>query len=471
MSQKNSLIIFLLLLWSISAENAIAQRRSVTTFKNGDLYWTDATLQNLQKMVMQKHQTIRESEEKSQYNSLYQTFTHYICLKVDEKTTPEKLAEAHEDLKNQMPFETFVAKYQPSISSRDLLVTKKMRTNDEGQSVILVRETPLRHEKGVFIVSHDPTFWAKQTVKETWLIEETDADVRQIRAFFFTDDFAAQKIPPQYAQQIGYASLMLDTASTIFLPRCEISGINALQGRKGSAVAQLMAWITEKKKTDALQYWTEDIDFQRLLKAATTEALHYGGSNEILEYYVEEYISAKTALQLKRGRRLLSEQSNREHLLNIANLAVKTGDWAVFIRAQMAILWLRREASEDNNAWHLRSTYTRELEAMGLDISKMIVGLAFDFNQMPKNHFFIDNKKIPALMREAKDADVWAEKLLDIIGNDKLDWHNRILSYNVFREYIRELPKAQMRVAWLEKLREATQYFPTSLTERLELED
>lgn len=471
MTKKNIVTVTFLLLLSMASSNAIAQRRSVSNFKTSDLYWADATLQSLQKMVAQKHQVTAEQETKIAYNSLYQTFTHYICLKVDEKTTLEKLAEARQDLKNQMPFETFVAKYQPSISSRDLLVTKKIRTNEYGESLILVRETPLRHEKGVFIVSQNPAFWANQNVKETWLIEETDADVRQIRAFFFTDDFAAQKLPPQYGQQISYANILLDTATTVFLPRCEISGINALQGRKGSAVAQLMAWVAEKKKTDVLQYWAEEPDFQRLLKAATTEALHNGGSNEILEFYVEEYISAKTALQLKRGRRLLSEQSNREHLLNIAHLAAKTGDWAVFIRAQMAILWLRREASEDSKSWHLRSTYTRELEAMGLDVPKMVLGLALEFNQTPKNHFFIDNKKIPALMHEAKDAEAWAEKLLEMIGSDALDWHNRVSAYNVFREYVKDLPKASVRLSWLEKLRHATQYFPTSLSERLELED
>ncbi len=471
MSQKNSFTIALALLLSFSAQKAATQRQSLNNFKNGDLYWADATLQTLQKAVAQKHQIFREHEAKSQYLSLYQTFTHYICLKVDEKTTPEKLAEARADLNNQMPFETFVSKYQPSISSRDLLVTKKVRINDDGQTLIVVRETPLRHEKGVFIVTHNPTFLAKQAVKETWLVEEADADVRQIRAFFFTDDFIAQKLPPQYAQQIEYANIMLDTAASVFLPRCEVSGINALQGRKGSAVAQLMAWITEKKKTDVLQYWAEDIDFQRLLKAATTEALHYGGSNEILEYYVQEYLSPKMALQLKRSRRLLNEQSNREHLLHIANLAAKTGDWAVFIRAQMAVLWLRREAAEDSKAWHQRSTYIRELEAMGLDVSKFITGLGLEFHQSPKNHIFIDDKKMPALIREAKDSEAWAEKLLETIGSDALDWHNRVLAYNVFREYVRELPKAAMRTIWLEKLRQATQFFPTPLAERLELED
>lgn len=457
-------------LLAIFSNSLTAQRRSVSTFK-GDLYWSDATLQSLKKEVAKRHQVLREQDTKKSYLSLYQTFTHYIYLKVDDKTTVEQVAEARLDLQNQMHFETFMAKYPTATNSRDLLVTKKIRTKEGGQSLILVRETPLRHEKGVVICSNNQNFWQKQRVKECWLIDESDNDARQLRAFFFVDDFSAVNLPPQYSQQITYTSLMLDTAATIFLPRCEISGIHALKGRQGSAVAQLMTWIAEKKKTDVLQYWAEEPDFQNLLKAATTEALHYGGSNEILEYYVEEHISPKTALLLKRSRRLLSEQSNREHLLNIANLAAKTGDWGVFIRAQMSILFLRREASEDNKAWQQRSTYVRELDAMGLQTLDLILGTALDFNQMPNNHIVIDTKKVPILLLESKEQDAWAEKLLELIADENLDWHNRVITYNIFREYVKALPKAQIRAAWLEKLRQATQYFPTSLAERLELED
>lgn len=126
----------------------------------------------------------------------------------------------------------------------------------------------------------------------------------------------------------------------------------------------------------------------------------------------------------------------RRHMLNIALLSAETCNWNVFIRAHLDIMNDRISRAIDITSHDSdRDTYIKELEELGIDVIKLILGTTFRIKNPAQNHYYGTIYRLGRALAEIENPDKLEKQLLEIISDKTLDDQNRLIFYLLFINY------------------------------------
>lgn len=462
---------------------------------NGLMYH-DTTMQQLEFIVDSLNLKYKSCDLFKTYYTIPQAQAHYVKLDTGD------IKQAKADMEANMSFADFVKKYPNSDLEKDLLVIKFTYLTYDDEEIVKFKNLGLGDGYGHSISFTDQPGRYEQEVKGEWLIdysEKTDYRDESIRAYFFTTEFHRDPLAENYARMVLYTDCMIDTTSQVFKEGAERTGWRYQEESADSipsAISMLGRYIHEKTdfpergEEDGETYWRrytiwdslkfERIDqelagkptFQALLKNAAEEALKEGGSSDDLEAYISRYYDKNIALELKRGRIVVGgcsmDDSPRIHAQNIAILSAEAVNWEVFLRAHLDIMNDRFERVSDGSyAWAGRKTYIRELEALDINVTDLLLGISLRIDNPSQNHYFGSIGRLGRALAETKYADEVENKMLEMIADETLDDYNRVLIYFLFLNYNHHIADENEQQANIEQLKKAVAVMPAYLSEKI----
>jgi hypothetical protein len=210
---------------------------------------------------------------------------------------------------------------------------------------------------------------------------------------------------------------------------------------------------------------------RELLMKACNEALKTGESNDELELYVARYLSKEQALQLKRSRRVIGgcsmDQSPRYHAMSICMLAAQTARWDIFLRSHLDIMNDRFDRVSDGSwAWAERKTYLRELEALDIQATDLLLGTCLRTESVGDKHYFGDIGRIGRALSETSNHGLVEKQMFDMITDPSLDLFNRLLIAFLYDNYSYNLSDEEARKNNAARLKEAVKTLPADLRDR-----
>jgi hypothetical protein len=233
-------------------------------------------------------------------------------------------------------------------------------------------------------------------------------------------------------------------------------------------------WEAERlARVDSLK--NADTGFIFLLNAALNEAKATHASNDTFEEYVERYVSAAEALDLKRNRRVVGgcsmDSRPRIHAQNIAILSAETTKWEIFLRSHLDIMNDRFDRVSDGSwAYQGRQTYIRELEVLDINVPDLILGISLRVENPVENHYFGSIRRVGRALSESTANDLVETRMLDMIADNELDDFNRVLMYFLFDNYNYNLKDEARKKANVQKLKTALAKMPDYVYTRIDLD-
>ena len=297
--------------------------------------------------------------------------------------------------------------------------------------------------------------------KGAWLIydgsERTHAKPA-VEGMYFLDEPRRPAIPDAYARLVQYVDCLVDTTLPPtrrpryrVIPTADLQSLldeldsvnrfeprptpprdstwdDAAKARYRVFAKALGSWESRRKHHwDTL--YTSRADLRDLLVRAARLALAQTYSTEDLEMQVG-IVNPSLALDLKRSRVVTGtcsmDDRPREHARDIAVLAADATRWDVFMRAHLDILNDRFNRITDGSyAWPLRGTYVRELEALDINVSDLLIGSALLIDNAAPTHYFGSISRMGRAAAEARGGAEFENRVLSIIADSSLDAVNR----------------------------------------------
>ena len=301
---------------------------------------------------------------------------------------------------------------------------------------------------------------------------------------FIPGNFSQVIIPSQYARLIQYIDCMIDTSASIFLGKQDLNPFE----RKTSAKADtyykdindyLNKKLDLKKKKDdynfdylnadkikyAITNLSDDQFLSEKIKLLTAIYLENETGSDETEELIAAFISKEKALEIKRKRRVFGQcsqdNSPRVHAKNIAILAAETHSWDIFLQAHLNIMNDRFERITDGSyAWGKRQTYIKELEALDINVTDMMLGLCLRSFNTSDNHYNGTVWRIGKALSESKDRLLFEEKAKKIMQDDKLDEFNRSLIFLLYHTYLNHLTDKDERKIKVTALKKSVDNYP-----------
>lgn len=487
----------ILLSLAVLATTCVAQQDSAvvdqqnTEFRiheNGLIY-DDETMKKLSHIVDSLNIRFRQCEPRD-YKSFAQGFATFVTVDKNKKA-------ATGAIRDNISLEAFRKKF-PKAEVERVRIYKYTFTNYKKERTVCYTSFPFPddNEKALYLPltnANDKT--------NGWVMEE-DEDVSAL----FLEDLESPSFPQVYAQLIQYVDCMVDTTATIYFQEAERETFDSLP--PGSKVRQYLELANDfggepeyprdldvetpfyeqaihkyrrehaqwnNKRLAALDEKMKEQHNQILLQEATDEALSLGRSSDVLEFYVERYLSPGQALKLKRHRQVVGfcsmDSRPRDHAADICRLAATTAQWDIFLRAHLDIMndnFVR--ASDGSYAWAGRGTYLKELEALNINATDLLIGTCLRSSTVSDNHYHGDISRIGRALAESHDLDAVSTRLLAMIKDDQLDLFNRLLTVYVFNHFNYNLPEdaVERRKANVAELQAAIATLPDDLVKALE---
>ncbi|HOY07853.1 MAG TPA: hypothetical protein PLO67_20725 [Saprospiraceae bacterium] len=482
-----------LLLLALSIHSlCFAQNNEFEQSPNGLIY-SDATVNRLKFIVDSLNLKFKVCELNKTYLSHYQAKAHYVQLDTGD------IKAARADLESNMPFEDFIKKYNRAEVEKDLLVIRYyVPKNDAGKDNLSFYSMEIndKYEHRINVFENLNKY--KQGLKASWIFEYHEKSIygsEGIEAFFFPEGFIQVALPETCARMIQYADCMIDTSAQIFYDNAEESEYEPDKKKHPHLTAFMMyvdrstrkpEWSKKKREnfmTD-LQMWDSlrffridsirksDGEFDELLKKAVDETLAKGGGSDMFEEYVERYYSPRTALDMKRNRKVYGscsqDESPRIHALNIAKLSAQTANWEIFLRAHLNIMNDRFDrASDGSYAWGRRKTYIRELEVLDIDVPDLLLGISLRVENVSNGHYFGSISRIGRALSETGRSEEIEAEMQQMIADPKLDDYNRLLMYYLYLNFNHYQEDKVQQAATRERLMAAVKTLPLYLSEKI----
>jgi hypothetical protein len=322
----------------------------------------------------------------------------------------------------------------------------------------------------------------KSSTKGKWTYNYSPKDkyqkANELECRYLPNELVQLAIPPEYADYIAYVDCMIDTAAVICEagseqgPHIELKNLPAVEAlnkylnlemklkkTEDREKEYLFEYVTTEKRDYALAHFKNDTVFARLVSQAADACIKNNTGSGTLEDMVGAIVSRQKELEMKRHRRVIGhcsqDPSPRMHARNIALLAAETNSWDIFLRAHMDIMNDRFERNSDGSyAYWMRKTYLKELEALHLDITDLIIGLSLRAANTAPHHYNGTVWRLGWALSESKDPSLVETKLLQMIKDERLDEFNRGLLYILYTSYlhkIRDLKMANDKIGALKK--------------------
>lgn len=489
-------LVLLLLLVALGTTTCFSQGTEFNNY-NGLIY-PDSTIKQLKFIVDSLNLKFKVCDMNKVYLSKLQAKANYIFLDTG------LVKEAKKDLDANIAYEDFIKKYPDADIEKELLVVKFKYKNYQDTDVVEFSSVELddngRHE---LEYEADPGIYYKP-LKGKWLYKyhpKTDYSREYIQAFYFTDEFAQIPVPVTYAKMIQYSDCMVDTSTQVFYEKARRSGVR-YKSEAPTKLNEFMTYVHKvtnmpeypKKQNEKEQnlYWEKyqlwdslrtsrldsirltDKKFYTLLQDAVADAVDKGGSGDEFEEYVERYYSPKTALEMKRNRRVIGgcsmDNSPRVHALNIAKLSAATTNWEIFLRSHLDIMNDKFErASDGSYAWGRRKTYIKELEVLDINVLDLLLGISLRIENPGMNHYYGSIGRLGRALAETNQAAEIEAKMLQMISDSQLDEYNRIIMFYLFMSYNNNLDSTEKQAENKVKLTTAISTLPQYLATKIDL--
>jgi len=486
-------IAFLIL--ALSAFTAFTQESEFENHANGLIY-SDTTVKQLKYIVDSLNLKFRVCELDKVYRAKSQAKVHFVRL----DTGDIKAAKA--DMEAGISYEDFIQKYNQATTVKDLLVVKFKYQDYEDRDVVELKTLGFGGKYEYSLTFRENLQDYDKPLKGKWVchyFSNSEDAVEILSTFYFTEDFSQRPLVEKYARMVQYSDCMVDTSTQVFYenkPKWE----GTLSDVKNDEFFKFMTYVHEETnhpsppKKDGFKHWKKYMDkyrmwesqkiskidslrkkearFDSLLSNAVKEALETGSSDDEFEAYVELYYSPKTALELKRKRRVVGGCSQddrpRVHALNIAKLSAETTSWELFLRAHLDIMNDRFDRVSDGSyAWAGRKTYIRELEVLDINVPDLLLGISLRIENPSNNHYYGSIGRIGRALTESEKASEIEAKILEMISDQELDDYNRILMYYLFLTYTYHLEGEKMQESSKEKLSAAIKTLPEYLASKI----
>ena len=310
-----------------------------------------------------------------------------------------------------------------------------------------------------------------------WLISyqpKTEYNKETLEALFIRHDVASKNLPLSAIACIRYADHLIDTNTTIFTKAAR-NNAEMFDYGKNLVVEKLMRlthdfpgkpeWNNDDEKSYekyniAYNAWekarrnfveeklSKTEGFRTLLNEAYQEVTNNDTAKhhfmDELEIYVEKYISASAALNLKRKRIVIGgcsmDDRPIQHAANIARLAGESCCMEIFMRSHLNILYDRFDRRSDGSyAEPGRETYARELEVIGARLEYLIPGTLLTARNLSENHYRGQVHRAGRAMAELESRRKVYEDIERLIQTGNLDVYNRILLIFLAKSYNRYL--------------------------------
>jgi hypothetical protein len=483
---KRKLLYFLFLLIPILAFAQPVQKPKRVfelAYDTADLLSIIPYVDTLNQQFLKRHST-------GSYKSVQQTTGTYISIDFTECEDPAA------DLLLNMPLKLFLKKYPQAEIKRDILITREAEDSycDERQ----IRYTYMNPNNNNYNYHIDVNDSDISNLKyKGKVVFQKYKYAQNIEAFYFYEDFKATPIPYQYANYIDYSNTIFDSSVKVY------NGY-PLNYFFGSKPADYRAYLisdhfladsfirTISLKYDLLNYpfymagYTIEADFSKkfipanklaqikgdltaskelntFFHKAIDSALTNHHSNSAFEYIVGQLVSLQKELQIRQGREPRRTCGNDDapkiQDYSIATLALQLHNLKLFLQAHRYVMTSRIEGhANDKKFGYERLSYLDELEFIHINLEEYFIG-SFLSSENDNNAYQNEYYKYAELFdfnnRQAVEA-----RILEAIGDNRLDDFNRIYFAKLFAEYCINETNFEKKKYNIGRLKEAVKAFP-----------
>lgn len=467
-----------------------------TEFKehNNGLIYNDTTMSQLRFIVDSMNLKYKQCDLWKNYYSLKQTIGYHVRL-----DSGRHISKVAKDIESGISYNEFI-KNHPEATVDTMLVLKKIYLDYQDKYHTIFRGI-IPESSYEPTLQKDTSYYTRGQMTQ-WIFEyqpKAEYSAEYVDAFYFPNEFEETQLPLSCARMIQYADCMVDTSASVFFEQATswIRGESTdITDRKQTAIDTFIEYLhketnhpkyqtdlTEKndKYWDAFERWYNTVNaivedtlsktpqFRSLLHNAVEYATAHKQGNAEIEYYAEKYYDHKTLLTLKRSRIVMGgcsqDESPRYHALDIAKLSAETINWEIFLRAHLDIMNDNfSRVAESNNTWGRRKTYLREIEALDIDVTSLILGISFRISNPSGNHYVGDISRLGRAISESKNKTVFEQKMIDIVADKNLDLYNRICIYYLMGNYVVNLDDINERKIALVKLKDVSTTFPYEIS-------
>ncbi|MGL2967496.1 hypothetical protein [Flavobacterium sp. XGLA_31] len=362
---------------------------------NGLIY-SESAVAKLKHIVDSLNLKFKVCNVNKQYYANKQTLGHYVSL---EKS---KVKEALKDIKENISYDAFIAKYPKAAKEEKLVVIQSEYTDYDKKKRIAFHNLRLGEN-----YNHEIEFPENdaKALKGSWIFsysEKTSYSDEEVEAFYLLEPFKSNPIPSQYAKLIQYSECLVDTTAQVFYDKAKESGVRYYDTTPNKATAfidyverilkrpsfemdkfdvlvgmdtvdfekpnkklskkkreeheklrnvveaeynvfreKMEAWQASRwSRVDSLK--VNDTRFMSMLNEAYLEAKEKQTGDDEFEDYIGRYVSKEAELEMKRNRRVIGgcsmDLSPRIHAFNIALLSAETTKWEIFLRSHLDIM-------------------------------------------------------------------------------------------------------------------------------------
>ncbi len=460
------------------------------------LIYPDSTLNRL-KRVSDSLTLKCKTEPPKAYKSKAQAKAHFIQI------GKSRSKEALLDIEANIPFEDFVKKYKTANVDRDVLVVKSRYKDDDGQSMVDFSNVQFVNDGEYILTFEDDQVLYDKPKKGKWLFKFIEADKYwdsgdSLMAFYFTGEFETAALPAKYTALAQYVDCLIDPSSDMLSENAHVSYedictdpssrvcrfieyVHAANQKPDviniddwiKAAVLLREWESKRmEKADELK--RRDPKFNVLMDEALKAAKAGAVTDDEFHNYIERYYPPAEALALKRNKKVLHRLLLRgeyiQHAIHLARLSAKALNWNVFIRAHIAFLGEEFVDSHDKDQLITRYDYSKELEALDLNLPDLLLGSCLAVEGAGPYHHSIDVWRAAAVFVSGKSSvrKEVEQKLLDMISDKELDDYNRSQMYFVY-EHISERLVSEVSTKNDDRLAVAVGTLPTYLKKRIEV--
>lgn len=394
------------------------------------------------------------------------------------------LKELRTDLEKNISLEQLLHKYRAELTRVDTsLFTIEIASHQGNNEVIYLRGNPSEGYDEEYILDRIKN--KLEASKWFYRFEKKDKydSFNHIYAYQIPQPLIQKPIPIEYARYIQYVDCMIDTNSEVFLAKKtdRLSGwllgeeddrinkyLNSKMHLKSKQKNVDYEFISEEKVKYAKEYLRTDAAFLKLINTEVDSCIKNDCGNDRLEDLAATFISKKKALELKRHRIVVGncsqDQAPRIHARDIAILAAETNSWDIFLRAHLDIMNDRFDRVTDGSyAYAGRKTYLKELEELNLDVVDLILGLSLRADNLAEKHYVGTVWRLGWAMSESKDKNIFEEKVIQMMKDNRLDEFNRGLLLILYHSYLNELVDMNLANEKIRLIKKQADGFPEFL--------
>lgn len=513
--------IFISIILIIKICSLIAQSNSEFTIYPNGLIYSEATMSKLEHIVDSLNLKYKSCDKNPQYNTLPTVRASIIQL----NASKDSIKKAYSYLTNGIDLDKFIKYFPTTEVNKDLKLYINHYTNSKKEDKTEFWTIPGDYYLWNEVFETKTTPQLKKYVMGLWYPEIHKYNAERLSAIILLESPKSQIIPQEYAQMIQYGDCLIDTSASLYLNNTSMdiedfsdtSNISKDDKDKVDLFLELFAkypvrpyyynyledYIKKYKIKDI--YSVEDSLFKQssyyekyeadlaswqresklylekvqerpnfeLLKNNSFEAsIRTGYKSNDLDSWMYLLGDKKATLSLKRSYQVWGrcslDQSPRYHLQEIALLSAETANWESFLKAHLDVMNDKvNRASDGSYAWAKRETYIKELEDLGLDIPKLLIGTCLRFDRPAKNHYFGKVHRIGRALAETKYQQEVESILLGMIQDSRLDDFNRYICYFIFNNYISYLRDAEKKKLTKQMLERASKTLPSYIQEGL----